>query len=203
MYAYSGVDPNPNYAWVQKIIGSGYTVEAKIPFTAFPKARSGDKLFVPAEGMRIPIDFEINDRDNKSTSDFRDGMLCYSPLNNDNSYQDMWHWTYTWIGNLMTPVVSVEQVSVVPVRYMLSQNYPNPFNPSTRINYSIEKPGKVSLKVYDMLGREVSTLVNENQVAGTYTVIFNTAGQSFSSGIYFYHLVSGSFVATHKLILLK
>ncbi len=204
MYAYSnGMNPNPDYAWVQKIIGSGYTVEAKIPFTAFTKARSGDKLFVPAEGMRIPIDFEINDRDNKTAADFRDGMLCYSPLNNDNSYQDMWHWTYTWIGNLMTPTVSVEQVSVVPVKYTLSQNYPNPFNPSTKIKYSIEKPGNVSLKVYDMLGREVSTLVDENQVAGTYTVTFNTAGQSFSSGVYFYRLESGSFGATHKLLLLK
>jgi hypothetical protein len=204
MYAYSvGANPNPDYAWIQKIIGSGYTVEAKIPFTAFTKARSGDNLFVPTEGMRIPIDFEINDRDNKAAADFRDGMLCYSPLNNDNSYQDMWHWTYTWIGNLMTPTVSVEQVNVVPVKYTLSQNYPNPFNPSTRIDYSIEKFGKVSLKIYDMLGREVSTLVDKNQVAGTYTVTFNTAGQSFSSGVYFYRLISGSFVATHKLILLK
>jgi hypothetical protein len=123
-------------------------------------------------------------------------------LNNDNSYQDMWHWTYTWIGNLMNPV-SVKQVSMVPVKYTLSQNYPNPFNPSTQINYSLEKSGKVSLKVFDMLGREVSTLVDENQVAGTYTATFNTAGRGFSSGVYFYRLESGSFVATHKLMLLK
>jgi len=203
MFAYpDGVNPNPNYTWAQKIIGSGYTVEAKIPFTAFANARSGDKLFVPQEGMRIPIDLEINDRDNKTASDFRDGMLCYSPLNNDNSYADMWHWTYTWIGNLMKPV-SVEQASAMPLKYTLSQNYPNPFNPSTQINYSLEKPGKVSLKIYDLLGREVSTLVDDHQAAGTYTVTFNTAGRNFSSGVYFYRLESGSFAATHKLLLLK
>jgi hypothetical protein len=89
------------------------------------------------------------------------------------------------------------------VKYALFQNYPNPFNPSTVIKYSIEKAGQVYLKVYDLLGREVSTLVDEHQVAGTYTVTFNTTGQSFSSGVYFYRLESGSFVATHKLILLK
>ncbi len=204
MFAYpDGVNPNPNYAWLQKIIGSGYIVEAKIPFTAFVKARAGDKLFAPTEGMRIPIDFEINDRDNKTAADFRDGMLCYSPLNNDNSYVDMWHWTYTWIGNLMQPVTSVKRVNVAPIKYALLQNYPNPFNPSTVIKYSIEKAGKVSLKVYDLLGREVSTLVDDNQAAGSYTVTFNTTGRSFSSGVYFYRLESGSFVSTHKLILLK
>jgi len=199
-YATAG---NPNYIWVQKIIGSGYIVEAKIPFTAFVSARPADKLFAPKEGMRIPIDFEINDRDNKTAADFRDGMLCYSPLNNDNSYSDMWHWSYTWIGNLMKPVVSVEQVSAVPMKYSLLQNYPNPFNPSTQINYSIEKAGQVSLKVYDMLGRVVSTVVNEHQTAGTYTVSLNMAGQGFSSGVYFYRLETGSFVSTRKLILLK
>jgi hypothetical protein len=204
MYAYpDGVKPNPNYAWVQKIVGSGYTVEAKIPFTMFANARAGDKLFVPKEGMRIPIDFEINDRDNKTAADYRDGMLCYSPLNNDNSYADMWHWTYTWIGNLMKPVSSVTQLNSVPGKYTLLQNYPNPFNPSTVIKYSIEKAGQVYLRVYDLLGREVATLVDDNQPVGTYTVTFNTAGQNFSSGVYFYRLESGSFVATHKLILLK
>jgi hypothetical protein len=206
MYAYpDGVNPNPNYAWVQKIVGSGYTVEAKIPFTMFANAAPTrhDVLFVPKEGMRIPIDFEIMDRDNKTAPDYRDGMLCYSPLSNDDSHLFMSHWTYTWIGNLMNPVTSVKQVNTIPVKYALLQNYPNPFNPSTVIKYSIEKAGKVSLKVYDMLGREVSTLVDDNQAIGTYSVTFNTAEQNLSSGVYFYRLESGSFVATHKLVLLK
>jgi hypothetical protein len=197
--------PGTNYAWKEKLLTSGYTVEAKIPWTVLAGAlvSRNDRVFVPEEGMRIPIDFEINDRDAKTASDFRDGMLCYCPLNDDNSYQDMWHWTYTWIGNKW--VSSVEQTSSIPSSYELSQNYPNPFNPTTQIRYRLEKPGLVSLKVYDVLGREVTTLVNTYQEAGSYTVTFNTAetGQSLSSGVYFYRLESGRFVANNRMLLLK
>jgi hypothetical protein len=115
----------------------------------------------------------------------------------------MWHWTYTWIGNKWVTVV--EQTSSVPSSYELSQNYPNPFNPTTQIRYNLEKPGLVSVKVYDLLGREVVTLVNTHQGAGSYTVTFNTAqiGRSLSSGVYFYRLESGSFVANNKMLLVK
>ena len=85
--------------------------------------------------------------------------------------------------------------------YSLSQNYPNPFNPTTTISYSIKSPGLVSLKVYDILGTEVASLVNENQEAGNYSVEFNA--YNLTSGIYFYTLTSGNFVETKKLILLK
>jgi hypothetical protein len=206
MYAYpDGVHPNPNYAWVQKIVSSGYTVEAKIPFTMFANAAPTrhDVLFAPTEGMRIPIDLEIMDRDNKTVADYRDGMLCYSPMSNDDSHTGMWHWTYTWIGNLMNPVTSVKQLNSVPVKYALSQNYPNPFNPSTQIRYSLEKAGNVSLRVYDMLGREIATLVDAFQNAGSYVATFNMASQNLATGVYFYRLEAGSFVATSKMMLLK
>jgi hypothetical protein len=85
--------------------------------------------------------------------------------------------------------------------YELNQNYPNPFNPTTTINYSIKTGGEVTLKVYDMLGTEVASLVNERQEAGNYTVEFNAT--DFPSGIYFYTLISGNFMDTKKLILLK
>ncbi|MEB2296797.1 MAG: T9SS type A sorting domain-containing protein, partial [Ignavibacteria bacterium] len=93
--------------------------------------------------------------------------------------------------------------------YELSQNYPNPFNPTTTISYSIQNAGEVSLKVYDMLGTEVASLVNENQEAGNYSLTFNAAelpsrsGSALTSGIYFYTLTSGNFMETKKLILLK
>ncbi len=101
-------------------------------------------------------------------------------------------------------VVSVEN-DVVPQAFSLDQNYPNPFNPSTRIQYSLEKAAQVSLKVYNVLGLEVATLVNGRQEAGSYTVPFNTseAKLNLSSGVYFYRLQAGSFVSTKKLILLK
>jgi hypothetical protein len=85
--------------------------------------------------------------------------------------------------------------------YSLCQNYPNPFNPTTTIHYSINSAGLVTLKVYDILGTQVASLVNERQEAGSYTVEFNAA--NLPSGIYFYMLTSGNFKETKKLILLK
>jgi Secretion system C-terminal sorting domain/Beta-propeller repeat len=85
--------------------------------------------------------------------------------------------------------------------FKLSQNYPNPFNPSTTINYSIPKESFVTIKVYDILGRMVNTLVNEQKAAGNYSVQFN--GMNLSSGIYFYSMQAGDFVQTKKLVLMK
>jgi hypothetical protein len=88
-----------------------------------------------------------------------------------------------------------------PSDYSLKQNYPNPFNPSTKIAYQIPKSGHVTLKVYNALGKEVATLVNEDKSVGKYTLDFN--GQGLSSGIYFYSIHSGSFFETKKMMLLK
>ena len=96
---------------------------------------------------------------------------------------------------------SISENLNVPNEYNLAQNYPNPFNPTTSISYSIPKAGHVSLKVYDLLGREVATLVDEEKISGSYQVSFNAA--NLSSGVYFYRLQSNSFDETRKLILLK
>lgn len=87
------------------------------------------------------------------------------------------------------------------VKFKLAQNYPNPFNPSTTIKYSIPSSEFVTLKVYDILGNEVSTLVNEEKPAGNYEVNFNAL--NLPSGAYFYRLQTGSLVETKKMILLK
>ena len=85
--------------------------------------------------------------------------------------------------------------------FFLKQNYPNPFNPNTTIAYKIPQAGFVSIKVYDILGREVTTLVNEGKPAGSYEVEFNASG--LTSGIYFYQLKAGDYSETKKMILLK
>ena len=85
--------------------------------------------------------------------------------------------------------------------YALAQNYPNPFNPTTTINYQIPKDGLVTLKIYDVLGKEAATLVNEVKTTGRYNVDFNAG--SLSSGVYLYQLKASEFVSTKKLILLK
>jgi len=105
----------------------------------------------------------------------------------------------------------IEVEIAAPTKFSLEQNYPNPFNPSTTINYSIGEKGLVTLKVYDILGKEVATLINENQEAGNYSIQFSAKGGSASggnaynlpSGIYFYKITSGNYAATKKLILLK
>jgi Secretion system C-terminal sorting domain len=94
-----------------------------------------------------------------------------------------------------------DEKEIIPTVYKLNQNYPNPFNPSTTIRYSIPKTSLVTLKVYDVLGREVAALVNEEKPLGTYQVNFDAS--SLASGIYFYKIQAGSFVETKKMILLK
>ncbi|MBX2976826.1 MAG: T9SS type A sorting domain-containing protein [Ignavibacteriaceae bacterium] len=146
--------------------------------------------------MRLPLDFSINDAD--ATGE-REGIMTFSPYNEDQSWNSVARWLHTWIGNAW--FVDVEDESNRPDSYTLSQNYPNPFNPSTIINYSIEKPGMVSIKVYDVLGREVADLVNEFKQTGRYNVSFN--GTGLASGIYFYNITSGSFNSVRKMMLVK
>jgi len=85
--------------------------------------------------------------------------------------------------------------------YKLSQNYPNPFNPSTIIKYQIPAGGNVTLRIYDILGREIKTLVNKYQQSGTYEITFNAV--NLSSGIYFYQIRTNNFISTKKMILIK
>ena len=98
-------------------------------------------------------------------------------------------------------IIGVPSETTQPKRILLSQNYPNPFNPSTTIRYSIPNARNVTIKVFDVLGKEVATLVNEEKSSGEYEVEFNAS--SLPSGIYFYQLKAGSFVETKKMILLK
>jgi hypothetical protein len=93
------------------------------------------------------------------------------------------------------------EIGLTATKFELGANYPNPFNPTTRIQYSLEKAGAVTLRVYNVLGLEVATLVNGHQEAGSYAVPFNGAG--LSSGVYFYRLEAGSLNATKKLVLMK
>jgi hypothetical protein len=91
--------------------------------------------------------------------------------------------------------------NIIPDKYELSQNYPNPFNPMTNIKYQIPKNCFVSIKIYDITGREIAKLVNDYKQAGYYTVTFN--GSNFASGVYFYRIQSGDFVQVKKMVLIK
>ncbi len=105
------------------------------------------------------------------------------------------------------PIVSVDyETATIPTEFELFQNFPNPFNPSTTIRYSLIEPGNVSIKIYDVLGKEVKTLVNEIKTVGTHSTIWNgddNFGNNVSSGIYLYRIESGSFFKAKKMILLR
>ena len=98
-------------------------------------------------------------------------------------------------------MVGVENELNIPTVYELCQNFPNPFNPSTTIKYSLPKASKVKLALFNLLGEEVATLVNEEKVAGKYEVEFSAS--KLPSGVYFYQLKAGEFIAVKKMILLK
>ena len=89
----------------------------------------------------------------------------------------------------------------VPNKFSLAQNYPNPFNPTTTILYGVPNDGLVTMKIYDINGKEIKTLVNEPKTAGYYTTVFNASG--LSSGVYFYKLTSGNFVIAKKMVIMK
>jgi photosystem II stability/assembly factor-like uncharacterized protein len=97
--------------------------------------------------------------------------------------------------------VEEEQINEIPAEFLLSQNYPNPFNPSTKMKYSVTQTSQVQIKVFDVLGNEIETLVKEEKPAGTYELTWYAA--NLPSGVYFYQLQAGEYTAVKKMILIK
>jgi hypothetical protein len=116
------------------------------------------------------------------------------------SFSGGW-WSDMWLVKTGPELPVDPRQTPVPLEYALFQNYPNPFNPSTQIAYELTKAGHVSLIVYDVLGREVGTLVDEVQPIGSHAVAFD--GSGLASGVYLYRFQAGDFVATKKMVLLK
>jgi photosystem II stability/assembly factor-like uncharacterized protein len=142
-------------------------------------------------------------------SSFADTSLRVGPLHQDTasywrvracSENDTSGWSPFWKFTVGT-ITSAAEESTTPTTFAVFQNYPNPFNPATTIRYQLPTAGHVTLKVYDLLGREVRTLVSDNKKAGQYEVEFN--GNNLPSGVYFYRLQTERYTDTKKLLLLK
>lgn len=110
-------------------------------------------------------------------------------------------WLFSWDKSKSNTAVEIEGISEIPGRFVLEQNYPNPFNPSTKFNFIIKAPGIVTLKIFDLMGNEVSTILNEYKESGSYTAEFNAS--DIPSGVYFCRLLSGGETFTRKLLLLR
>jgi hypothetical protein len=94
-----------------------------------------------------------------------------------------------------------ESENKIPVKFTLYQNYPNPFNPTTNIRWSIPESGKVKIIIYNLLGKEIATPVNEKLNAGTYEFVWDAS--EYSSGIYIYRIITDNFADTKKMVLVK
>lgn len=177
--------------------------------------------WVPPVGSSIRFSYELEISDNKdmTTAQVIKNLTSNSykvnlPANKnyywrvrtkseDGNYSD-----YTGKGQFRVgaEITSVEQDNELPTEFSLSQNYPNPFNPDTKINFSLSEASPVTLKIYDILGREVITLINDNYNAGSYSVNWdakNSNGIKVVSGTYIYRIVAGNKVDVKKMILLK
>ncbi len=109
-----------------------------------------------------------------------------------------------WFAFTPEPLAGVDTEDTlgdVPTTYTLEPNYPNPFNPSTNITYALPEPAEVKVRVFDTYGREIATLVNQQQPSGRYTVRFNAKG--LASGLYLYRMVAGTFEQTRTMLLVK
>ncbi|MFH0733170.1 MAG: T9SS type A sorting domain-containing protein [bacterium] len=166
--------------WVTAVEISNYGFEIE-------KAEVNDLFekigFVEGKGnSNSPQNYSFTDRPNKGIK------LIYrlKQIDNDGKYK------YSNI---------IEVTITIPAQYELKQNYPNPFNPATTIVYNIPNNGLVTLKVYDILGNEITKLVNENQKAGSYEIIFD--GSKLASGFYICRLNSGNYSSSIKMLLLK
>jgi hypothetical protein len=128
-------------------------------------------------------------------------ILIYSNLLSEGDGQPLIDYSFMiinfiWNGNAPVPIVSKPDNA-----FSLKQNYPNPFNPSTTIEYTVPVNTHVTLKIYDILGKEVATLVDREQISGSYIVIWNAS--NLSSGVYFYKLIAGNIVQTKRMLLSK
>jgi hypothetical protein len=193
-----GVDRNP----------VGYIIEAKFPFASF-KPEQGE-LFVPADGMFIPLKIDVNDNDGEndpllppSPSNYRSITLHWGGRDNDQNWKrpSTWGWAYV---KAVTGVVGTQ--GQVPLTTVLRPSYPNPFNPATTVTYDLAAATHVRLAVYNALGQEIKVLVDKEQPAGRYSVRWDgtdAQGATVGTGIYLFKLVTDNYVKSHKMIYLR
>ncbi|MCF6270090.1 MAG: T9SS type A sorting domain-containing protein [Melioribacteraceae bacterium] len=180
----------PELSWFLPVQSDGLTYELQYSMT-------GD--FTDA------VDIEDIATTSVSLSDVTDGEKYFWRVRSKDSNGNLS--IYSAIGSFVGPkVTDIKEEVIIPEKFAVSQNYPNPFNPSTVIEYSLPEGEFVSLRVYNMLGQEVATLVNKEVEAGVHNVTWNgvdNSGSKVSTGTYIYRVVAGNNILTKKMILLK
>ncbi|MCP5062250.1 MAG: T9SS type A sorting domain-containing protein [Ignavibacteriae bacterium] len=139
--------------------------------------------------------------DNDVESNYSHDDYYYKVLARDNQGKESVYSNEVSITGLMAKYAEQTKEKEIPSEYFVAQNFPNPFNPTTTISYQLPKASNVILKIYDVLGKEVAELVNENKSAGKYNVSFDA--NNLPSGLYFYKIQAGEFTETRKMLLMK
>lgn len=162
-------------------------------------------IFVPVDGTMAQYKVESSSFNNGTMTDSNTSHQMQSvvgPSISGRGENDSYKVQTGFLSLATILPTRIEQVSEnKPVQFRLEQNFPNPFNPETTIRYSINNPGRVTLRIYDMRGREVATLIDGNQQTGQYSVHFRSDG--LPSGIYIYTLNADAFFQTRKMIIME
>jgi uncharacterized lipoprotein YddW (UPF0748 family) len=187
-HASTNVSLNPIFKWYKQSIAASYEFWL-----------STSSTFSPATST--VLDTTINDTSLGIYTKLATNKTHYWKVRAINSLGAS-DWSSSF-GFRTTSSTDVEDVNASPKSYQLNQNYPNPFNPTTTITYVIPKSGFVSVKVYDVLGNEVETLVNGVKSAGTYSIQFPMQNKQLPSGVYFYKMSVDNFISIKKMILIK
>jgi hypothetical protein len=199
-FAFPGVE----FSLYQKIFGtSGYIVEARITLDSLA---AGSKFGTVTNGLLFPLKIDCNDIDPVLRSDAARSLIlgaCTNPFGTKTDMDQDWVRPHAWgVAEVVDgPVVSVTDKQLVAYEYKLFDNYPNPFNPSTTLQYTLKEDVNVNLRVFNLLGQVVATVVSEKQSAGPHSVMFDAS--RFSSGVYFYSIEAGSFKQSKKMLLVK
>ncbi len=192
-------------------LDSAYVVEIKVPLATLAKEFGGNTL-VPASGMWVPIKVDVNDNDGDQDPAYTGNLRTMQNHwgANPGNYQGWMRadgWTPVLITDKPLPTTAVDHSKgLLPFVTELKNNYPNPFNPVTRLQYQLEQAGQVKLVVYNALGHEIKTLVNENQAQGSHAVVWdgtNNRGAFVSSGVYFVRMTYNNYTRIQKMLLVK
>jgi hypothetical protein len=171
-------------------LSGGFHIEVQFPLKSL-------KL-EPVAGTKIGFEVQSDDNDDGKV---RESIGKWWLEAGDDSWQVPGHWGTAYLSESFIPTAVQEAPAQIADNFQMAQNYPNPFNPVTTIAYTLKSSGKVRLAVYDLMGKEVSVLVDGVQSAGTHQIKFS--GEKLTSGIYFYKLQTGDRVFTNKMTLMK
>ena len=189
--------PGKNYFWSEN--DSGYVIEYVISLGEIASLHPGDVKFIPHYNMQMALEIAVMDAD---ANNERQGIVTWSQLDEDGAYRDVTQWAYTW---LLPPDYwacgDVEDNTSNPTDFTIDQNYPNPFNPETKISFNLKSATHVTIKVYNVLGAEITTLIDDFQTPGKHTLSFNAV--NLASGIYFFRMNAGGVSTSRKMMLVK